>query len=308
MILCCGEALIDMLPRQMNDGSEVFLPLAGGAICNTAIALGRLGEATGLLAGISTDIFGEQLIRELDASNVSTQYCVRLPNPSTLAFVKLSHGQAQYTFMDENSAVRSLSEAMLPTLPETISTLHFGAVSLISEPCGSTYETLMRTYHQSRVISLDPNIRPGFIYDPQSHRSRIKRMMALSDVVKISDEDLDWICEGKNRQDAVDEIIANGASVVLLTRGGDGASAYTGRYNLDCPARSIEVADTIGAGDAFNAGFLACLNSMDMLDKSALKNIKSEDLAEALDLASLVAATTATRAGANPPWKSELSL
>ena len=104
MIIACGEALIDMLPRQLADGSDVFLPVPGGAIFNTALALGRLGMETGFLSGISTDRFGRQLIAHLQESGVNTDFCVRSDNPTTLAFVELKDGHAEYTFMDENSA------------------------------------------------------------------------------------------------------------------------------------------------------------------------------------------------------------
>ena len=108
MIICCGEALIDMLPRRLGDGSDVFLPVSGGAVFNTAIALGRLGGKAGFVSGISTDMFGEQLIASLEGSGVSTNYCMRSGRNSTLAFVKLTNGQASYSFFDENSAGRML--------------------------------------------------------------------------------------------------------------------------------------------------------------------------------------------------------
>ena len=192
MILCCGEALIDMLPRETTKGEAAFAPYAGGAVCNTAVALARLGRPTGFFCGLSSDLMGDIIREKLDASNVDHSHVAISDRPTTLAFVKLVNGAASYAFYDENTAGRMITEADLPTIGDDCSAMHFGAISLIPEPCGSTYEALLMREAESRVISLDPNIRPGFITDADKHRARIERMAAKSDIVKFSDEDLDW--------------------------------------------------------------------------------------------------------------------
>src|SRR3954451_22653650 len=169
MIVCCGEALIDMLPRESKAGELAFAPYAGGALFNSAIALGRLGAPVEFFSGLSSDLFGQQIRDVLASSKAGSRYADISARPTTLAFVRLSDGHATYTFYDENTAGRMLGEADLPTLPETVNALLFGAISLIPEPCGSTYETLMRREHQRRVMMLDPNIRPGFIPDRAKH-------------------------------------------------------------------------------------------------------------------------------------------
>ena len=118
MILCCGEALIDMVPVKGVDGRDAFAPLSGGAIFNTAIALGRLEVPVQLLSGVSNDLFGTQLAAELLSSNVGTDLLVRSKRPTTLAFVKLTNGQAQYTFYDENSAGRMMVSEDLPNMAQ----------------------------------------------------------------------------------------------------------------------------------------------------------------------------------------------
>ncbi len=302
MILCCGEALIDMLPRQPVSGEEVFLPVSGGAIFNTAISLGRLGARCGFLSGISSDMFGEQLIASLHGSNVETQYCIRSDRPTTLAFVKLVDGHAQYTFMDEYSAGRMLNSTDLPELPEEVEALHFGAISLIPEPCGEAYETLMADYHRSTVISLDPNIRPSFISDPDVHRARIRRMSEMSDIIKVSDEDLAWLTPEMDHQFAIDQMLENGTSIVVLTKGAAGIEVHTSTEHLSIDAKPAEVIDTIGAGDSFNGGFLKGLQQAGLLDKSSLRKAEKKQLLAAADLAATVAAYTVSQAGANPPW------
>lgn len=305
MILCCGEALIDMLPRHLPDGESVFLPVAGGAMLNTAIGLGRLGEGVSFFSALSKDMFGDQLIETLHASKVQTNLCPRSDKASTLAFVKLTNGQAQYSFFDENSAMRGLDVDDLPKLPAEIKALHFGAISLIPEPCGTAFETLLNQ-NTDRVISLDPNIRPGFITDEAAHRARIKRMIEQSDIVKVSDEDLDWIEPSSSPQNTMQSWIKSGVSIVLYTQGAEGVTAYTKDGSAHQAVEPVEVVDTIGAGDTFNSGFLSGLIRSDLLTKSALSKASPQDLKPALQRAVKVAAFTVGQAGANPPWEHEL--
>ena len=123
MILCCGEALIDMIPIVSRDGQEGFAPHAGGAVFNTAIGLGRLGARTGFLTGLSTDLFGQRLAAVLQDSQVDTHFSITSDKPTTLAFVKLDNGHATYTFYDENTAGRSLTPDQLPELPREAAAL-----------------------------------------------------------------------------------------------------------------------------------------------------------------------------------------
>lgn len=159
MILCCGEALIDMLPCRSRENAPAFTPCVGGAAFNTAVALGRQGMAVALFSGLSDDFMGDMLRHTLDASGVDYSPSTRAPLPTTLAFVRLVGGQARYTFYDENSAGRMLTENDLPTLGDDVSAVLFGCISLIAEPCGSVYEALMVREAPRRVMFLDPNIR-----------------------------------------------------------------------------------------------------------------------------------------------------
>ena len=306
MIVCCGEALIDMLPRALSEGEPVLLPATGGAIYNTAIALGRLGEPTGFFSGLSTDMFGRQLEADLDDAGVDTSYCARSGRPTTLAFVELTDGHASYTFHDEGTAGRMLTEQDMPGFDDSVEALHFGAISLIPEPCGSTYEALLAREAANRVISFDPNIRADFIPDAEVHRARMRRMIAGSDIVKVSDEDLAWIEPGRSSEDVIDEWIAGGTSVVVVTMGADGARAVISDCTVDVAGVPVEVVDTVGAGDTFHAGFLAGLRQQGLLSKPALQKITEEQLRHALELAAQVASVVVSRAGANPPWKHEL--
>ncbi|WP_145103837.1 carbohydrate kinase family protein [Cereibacter sediminicola] len=306
MILCCGEALIDMLPRETAAGEHAFAPYAGGAVFNTAIALGRLGAPAGFFSGLSTDLFGTQLADTLAASQVDSALCARSDRPTTLAFVRLVNGQASYAFYDENTAGRLLASADLPALPDRVSTLFFGGISLVNEPAAATYEALMAREAGARVTMLDPNIRPGFITDPSAYRARIGRMIALADIVKLSDEDLHWL-EGAGEIPALARgLLARGPRLVLITEGARGARAVTATQERFCPATPVAVADTVGAGDTFNAGILAALHEAGALSKAAVASLPDEALDAALSLGTQAAAVTVSRPGANPPWADEL--
>lgn len=304
MILCCGEALIDMLPRPSADG-ETLLPVPGGASFNTAVALGRLGAEAGYFGGLSTDLFGTRLHAALTAAGVDTALAPRSDLPTTLAFVRLVDGEAEYAFYDENTAGRMLTAEALPALPEALKALLFGGISLVCEPAADSYAALCaraRGAAGARLVMIDPNIRPDFITEPARYRARLTGMLSRADVVKVSDEDLAWLTGG---QDA--RALTAGPSrpaVVIVTRGAEGATAHLADSTLTVPARPAEVVDTVGAGDAFNAGFLAELQARDALERARLT---PEVLQAALTLGAKIAAIAVSRAGANPPWRAELA-
>ena len=307
MILSCGEALIDMLPRETLAGEAAFVPYAGGAVFNTAIALGRLGAPSGFFTGLSTDLFGQILDRTLAASGVDTTLCARSARPTTLAFVTLVNGQATYAFYDENTAGRLLSTADLPALPASIDTLFFGGISLVNDPAATAYETLQaHAGAAGRVTMIDPNIRPGFIQDAAACRARINRMIAAADIVKLSDEDLRWLYGDGQPDDLARAILSKGPKVVFITEGAKGARALSATQDRFVAATPVTVADTVGAGDTFNAGVLAALHDRGCLTKAGVAALSDSALDAALSLGARAAAITVSRPGANPPWSHEL--
>ncbi|BCH34067.1 carbohydrate kinase [Mesorhizobium sp. L-8-10] len=307
MIVCCGEALIDMLPRESTTGEPAFAPYAGGAVFNSAIALGRLGVPTEFFSGLSSDLFGQQIREVLASSNVGSIYAVVSERPTTLAFVRLVDSHATYTFYDENTAGRMLSEEALPALDGAVDAMLFGAISLIPEPCGSAYEALMKREHARRVTMLDPNIRPGFIPDKQKHLARMRRMMAMADIVKLSDDDLAWFGETGSHAEIATRWLEAGPKLVIITSGAKGAEGFTHRHRVSVAAPRVAVVDTVGAGDTFNAGVLASLHDQGLLTKPSLAALSEAAVHAALSLGATAAAVTVSRAGANPPWRRELA-
>lgn len=302
MILCAGEALIDMLPRQTDAGENAFAPHAGGAVFNTAIALGRLGVQTQFFSGISTDLFGEVLMDALTASKVDASPAERSDRPTTLAFVKLVDGQASYAFYDEGTAGR-----MLETVPDVRADAYFfGGISLAVEPCANTYESLQAKVAASAVTMIDPNIRPSFIKDERVYRKRVGGMVGRADIVKLSDEDMSWLLGGTDMAAKANDLIAEGVKLVCVTEGAKGVTGYTKNGAVFVAAQKATVVDTVGAGDTFNAGLLAGLDRAGLLGKAALQDLSEAQLRAALTLGAKAAAVTVSRAGANPPWASEV--
>ncbi|MEL6952199.1 MAG: carbohydrate kinase [Pseudomonadota bacterium] len=308
MILCCGEALIDMLPRQTEDGALAFSPFPGGAVFNTAVALARLGTSTGLFTGLSSDLFGTQLEGVLRGNGVNADLAIRSDRPTTLAFVRLIEGQAEYAFYDENTAGRMLNEDELPTELPGVQALFFGGISLAVEPCAAAYQALCLREAARLPVMLDPNVRPGFIADEARYRARIDAMIAVADIVKLSDEDLRWLeGPGEDLAELAGRIRARGPAVVCITEGAKGVTAYHAGGRVFVPALKAEVVDTVGAGDTFNAGLMAHLSEAGALDKAALRSLPEGVLTAALTLGNQAAAITVSRAGANPPRRDELA-
>lgn len=297
-----------MIATGIDDDQTAFVPHSGGAIFNTAITLGRLGADVGLISGVSEDMFGHQLARDLKTSKVDTSQLVRSTRPTTLAFVELMDGQASYSFFDENSAGRMVQYEDFLSIDEPASAYYFGGISLASEPSGESYAALASKMADSSVIMLDPNIRTTFISDEAKYRARLDKLFSVCDIVKISDEDLSWIYPDATSLNSAAHMILNaGVSLVVLTKGEDGSTGFYGEgKSVDISIEKVKVADTVGAGDSFNGGLLAKLSELDLLSKSALKNLNDNELQQAMKFASKVAAITVSRSGANPPWANEL--
>jgi fructokinase len=307
MIVSCGEALIDFLPQPPSGRGAAFAGFAGGSPFNVAIAAGRLGQPAGFFGGLSSDFFGDTLRQALRESNVVTSLAHDTDRPTTLAFVSLESGNARYAFFDENSAGRMLSESDLTPMPKAVAALNFGSFSLAEEPCGTAFEALMRREHRDRVISLDINVRPTLIHNRDGYLARIDRLAALTDLIKLSDEDLAWLTPGGSFEALADRYQKFGTQVVVLTRGGEGSTAVSGDLRAEVPAVAVKVADTIGAGDTFTAAMLVWLAQQEKLTKRGVAGLSRDDLTAMLSFAARAAAITVSRPGADPPWLRELA-
>ena len=309
MILCCGEALIDFVPLE---GVRGYQPCPGGSIFNIAVGLGRLQTPVGFFSCISTDFFGDMLASYLVENGVSTDFTLRAPGPTTLAFVSLPdgrHTEPRYVFYANQAVDRSLTLADLPAqLPEPIQALHFGSISLVLEPGASTLEALMLRESGKRILSLDPNIRPSLIADREVYRQRFEGWLRRVDIVRLSVADLEWLYPGADAHQVMQSWLDWGPSVCLLTLGAEGASGITAKGAAATVASpKIKVADTVGAGDTFLAATLSWLHEKGKLaNRQALGALSPADLSACLEYAARAAAINCSRPGANPPYKHEM--
>ena len=299
-ILIAGEALTDIVVDA--DGARREHP--GGSPPNVAVALARLGHDAHLLTAIGDDARGDAIRAHLDESGVQlTPASVRPGRTSTAEAVLDAHGAATYTFdltWDPDTA----------ELPETPDAVHTSSIAAVLEPGATTLSALLRSARGSSTISYDPNARPTLMGAPEDVRARIEENIALSDVVKASDEDVAWLYGTEDVEDVAASWRDLGPSLTVLTRGGDGAVAFSASGRVQVAPVQVEVVDTVGAGDTFSAGILDALAAKGLLGadrREMLAAIPSDDLATVLRRAAALSAITVSRAGANPPWSHELT-
>jgi fructokinase len=326
MILCCGEALIDMVPLKiahiqdalpLPGGGMGFAPYPGGSPYNTALAVGRLGAPVRFLGRISKDFFGGLLLEGLAQNKVQTDLIIRSDAPSSLAFVKLAEGkEPEYAFYTEGTADRSFSPADLPArLPENISCILFGSIAMTMEPVATAIESLITRENQrgdtGPVVSLDPNIRPFMISDREAYIKRFEGWLGESTILKISAADLGFMYPETAVETALLRLLQLGPSLGIATLGSKGALAMLRRGKNDvlrvtAPVIPVTVADTIGAGDTFHGAFLARLELTGNMSRSKLPSLSEAELTSALAFANKAAALVCARPGADPPTLKEM--
>jgi len=318
MIICCGEALIDMVP----DSRGGFMPLPGGSPYNTAIAIGRLGVSVKFWGRFSTDFFGEILARRLRDNHVGEDLLIRSDQNTTLAFVKLEERkEPQYIFYTEGTADRSLDIADLPAkLPADTRCILFGSIAMTMEPSASAIEALVlregtRTSADqpdgAPVISFDPNIRSFMIKDKSAYIQRFEKWIAASTIAKISSADFEFIYPGLEPEQALKKTLAMGPRLAISTMGSKGALAMLRRDDgtvtrVTAPVVDIPVTDTIGAGDTFHGAFLSWLEINGKMFRSDLTSLSETDLYDALYFANKAASIVCSRQGADPPTLKEM--
>lgn len=309
-IVVCGEALVDVVqPRSagalVSGALPPLQPALGGGPFNAAITLGRLGSAVSFCSAVSTDHYGDRILDTLRASGVGTTLVQRRPEPTTLALAVIDDdGAARYSFYVSGTADRAVV-APGPFAP-TVSAVCFGTLSMVLEPGASVYESVLRRCHaEGRLVVLDPNIRSAVIDDPDAYRRRFASWMSAVDVVKLSDEDSDWLREGPYGTQPEDWFAA-GVSAVVATGGADHLEVITPHLSLRVQPPIVEVVDTIGAGDSVLGALLSALDRIGALNRDAVRTLDRSDWRSIMEYAGQVAAITVSRPGADPPWASEV--
>lgn len=292
--LVIGEALIDIVERDGRISGEHV----GGSPLNVAVGLARLGRDVDFLTHIATDDRGRRIIEYLENSGVQlvSGSTSASRTPTAVATIDAA-GSASYVF-DIDWQLAGTSEVGPPLV------VHTGSIATVLEPGCRATAALLDTYHPSATVTFDPNVRPALIDDDDTARTRIERLIERCDVVKVSDEDMQWIDPHRSAEQMAATWLGLGPSIIAVTMGGRGAFAVCAAGTVQVPAYEVEVVDTVGAGDAFMAGLIDALWSLDLLGADRRRNLRAigaEALTGVLQTAALSSALTVARAGADLP-------
>jgi fructokinase len=307
MILSCGDALIDFVPVRAADGGGAVRPAVGGSCLNVAVGMARLGLTAGFIGGISTDLFGRMISDHAMASGVDLRHATQSAHQTTLAFVRIVQGESQYAFYDAETASANWSYRRGAIPFDSVEAVHIGSTTLVREPGAAQVTALIADARSSATISFDPNCRPNLVQDKQAYLARMGAFVDSADIVRMSDVDFEYLFGGEAFVDRANAILARGASLVVITHGMTGAQAWHCRVGaIEVGAPAVQVVDTIGAGDSFQAAFLFALARLKCIERSRLQGIGADELRKALSFACQCAALTCTRAGADPPRQNEV--
>ncbi|WP_166906336.1 carbohydrate kinase [Mycobacterium sp. DL440] len=300
--LVIGEALIDIVERGHERASGTArgdrTEYVGGSPLNVAVGLGRLGRGVDFLTHIADDDRGKRIVDYVENSGVQlvSGSTSATRTPTAMATLDAA-GSAHYQF-DIDWQLSGTPEVATPLL------LHTGSIATVLEPGCRAAASLLDAYRMSATISFDPNIRPDVIRDDDIARGRIDRLIERADIVKASEDDLRWLDPRHSPEQIARAWLEAGPSIVTVTSGERGAFAVCRAGLVSVPARSVQVVDTVGAGDAFMTGLLDAVWSLGLLGadrRRDLSRIDTETLEGVLRSAVLSAALTVARSGADLP-------
>jgi fructokinase len=308
MLIACGDALIDFVPTRNPDGREAVMPAVGGSCLNVAIGMARLGAPTGFVGGLSTDMFGQMIADHAAASRVELGHAKRSDHQTTLAFVRIVAGESHYAFYDAETASRNWTYQRGSIPFENVEAVHVGSTTLVNDKGAAETLALIADAKAHATIAFDPNCRPNLVKDKPAYLARMAEFAASADIVRMSDVDFDYLHGQAPWRERANDLLGQGASLVVITRGNEGAVAWHGTAGqIEVQAPVVKVADTIGAGDSFQAALLFALHKQGRLARARLKDISADELRRALSFAANCAGLTCTRPGADPPWAHEIT-
>jgi fructokinase len=293
----CGEVLIDLIP----DGTE-RKAVVGGGPANTAKALAKLGIKVQFIDGISTDRYGQMVLKQLHKDGVLLDFVKFSDKPTCLAVVSLNkQGGASYEFVIEGTATFDFSATWLPEpSANKPSLLHIGTLVTAIEPAASVLFEWAKQVSKVSPIVFDPNIRPAVLSDRAEYVKQVERWVSISSAVKVSDDDIYWLYPGVDLEQVAENWLSMGPELVTVTFGDKGLTGYRKNEKVTVDAKKVVVADTVGAGDTVGAILVEAIIE-DGLDK-----LTGDRLAAILDRAAKAAAITVSRTGALPPSKDEI--
>lgn len=308
-VLVCGEAIVDLFV-DIADGEMRAKPVFGGSPFNVAIGLARLDVPTSFFGGLSSDAFGSAIRARLLAEKIDIRHAVETDRLTTISVVGTdATGRPAYAFHGEGKADRGVETADLPAaLDDGIRAIVMGSYTLAVAPVAAAHLNFARREANRRLISIDPNLRLTVTPDINRWRSQFSAFLSCAGIIKASDEDLGIAFPGVAHRDLVESWFAQGVTLCVVTHGPKGAVAWRPDRNpIVESGRSVELVDTVGAGDSFHAALIARLDRMGALSRQAIAKLDDARLSDALSFAITASAITCSRLGANPPRSAEIS-
>ena len=308
MFMVCGEALFDVFATGRTPTGLGFDGRIGGSPFNVALGLARLGQPVGFCGAVGSGFAGERLMQALTEEGIDAAAVARVDAPTTLSLIGLNAaGVPSYAFYGHGGADRQLRPEHLAAVPASALAFHFGSYAMVVQPVGSTQRLLVERECGRSVISYDPNIRSNVEPDLAGWRETLQWMLPRTHLLKVSDEDLGLLFPGQTLEQFAADALAAGTLLVVVTRGAEGALAFTTRDTVTMPPVPTVVVDTVGAGDTFQAALLTWLAEAGRLSAAAISTLDAVALQQALGFAARAAAMTCGRRGADLPRRAELA-
>jgi len=307
MFVVCGEALFDVFATGETPTGMAMDARIGGSPFNVALGLARLGQPVAFLSRVSRGFLGERLMRALAAEGVDTSTVQRSDEPTTLSLIGLdAQGVPSYAFYGEGCADRRLDASALEALPVGVKAINFGSYATVVGTTAATQRSLVERVQGRALVAYDPNIRLNVEPRLEVWRKQIEWMLPRTQLLKVSDEDLRLVWPGLEPAAFAARALAQGVKLVVVTRGGEGASGWTASAQVDTAPVKVAVVDTVGAGDTFQAALLTWLAEHGALAAPTLAALPADALAPALGFAARAAAITCSRRGADMPRRADL--
>lgn len=308
MFAVCGEALFDVFAAEETPTGLLLDARIGGSPFNVAVGLCRLGQPASLVTRISDGFLGERLMRALKAEGVDTGAVQRGSQPTTLSLVGLdARGVPSYAFYGEGCADRALDASVFSAWPSDVRCVHFGSYATVVGATAQTQRTIVERVKGQCLISYDPNVRLNVEPDLQRWRDQVDWMLTRTHLLKVSQEDLELLYGGASEASFIQRALDGGVGLLVITRGHEGAQAWTQHRSHTMPPQVVEVVDTVGAGDTFQCALLTWLAENGRLDASSVAALGAHELDVLLRFACQAAALTCSRRGADLPRRHELN-
>jgi fructokinase len=308
MIVVCGEALFDVFNDGDTGDGYALSARVGGSPFNLAIGLARLGAHTMFFGGLSNDMFGRKLAGTLEREGVDLSCAPRPAAATALVTIDVdAAGVPAYTLYGTATAERALALSDLERVPADAAAVHVGSYCMAVEPVAGVTRALVARQQGRSLIAFDPNVRLTIQPERAVWTDAVAWMLPRTDLLKISDEDLHHLYPDLSPQEFIAIALRAGVALVVVTRGGQGVLAATAALApFELAAPRVDVVDTVGAGDTFQAALLSHLSRHSLLKRSALLALDAPALRAALEFAGAAAALTCSRRGADMPRLKEV--